>query len=64
MLDQMTTCDGGLFEHIRTDVDAAGRPVRVSRIFVGNPMHTIRQLDEFTYDRCGAIARGALCVRV
>ena len=57
MLDQMTTCDDALFEHIHTDIDAAGRPLRVERVFAGNPLQTSHQLDEYRYDRCGAITR-------
>ncbi len=54
LLDQLTTCDGALFEHVWSDFDQAMRPIRTERIFVGNPTWTVRQLDNRSYDACGA----------
>ena len=54
LLDVLTTCDGGLFEHIEVTLDSAERAVHQDRIFIGNPNWIVKQSSDWEYDACGA----------
>jgi YD repeat-containing protein len=54
LLDQTTTCDGGLFEHRWSVLDAEGRVSRAERIFLGNPTSTTHEVQIYAWDACGA----------